>query len=575
MIGAFLYLSVCSIRNRIRLKIRRLREPRYLIGLAVGLLYLYGTIFRQSFAAKGARTRGFAAAGFAQIFGPLQLFGSLFLFLMAVLAWAWPGSRRGITFTQSEVQFLFTAPVTRRQLVHYKLLRSQFSLLFGSVIATLFLRPASLTSSWMVAVGIWLMLTTQSLYANGVALRRLSLSENGRSGWIGAGVPLAVLVIAVGIFAWTVERDWTTLTGLFGMAVVDECQRLALTTPAWIVLWPFRTLVQLPLSQSPSEFLRILPRVLGLIVIMYLWAVRGDASFEEASAAQAEKRASMGVGRGRRQVVQKANPTPFALGLEGRPEFAILWKNLILVGRYVSLKTLIRLLPLIVVIPLMIHNSRSAGVSTLIAGGAVILLGYTILLGPQLARNDLRQDLPNLQVLKTWPVSGTVLMRGEILAPWVLLTTLTWLFLLTAAAAAGSVRDLGTFSIVERVSYTASAMLVAPGILLAQLVVQNGIAVMFPAWIPTSTTRSRGIDAMGQRLLMMAGVLLTLVASLVPAAIVAGGVAFAWYWATHVVLIFVPAVIIAIVMIVECVIGIEVLGKIMDRTDVSEVDPNE
>ncbi|MCK7478232.1 MAG: hypothetical protein M0C28_13115 [Candidatus Moduliflexus flocculans] len=48
-----------------------------------------------------------------------------------------------------------------------------------------------------------------------------------------------------------------------------------------------------------------------------------------------------GEGRGRDAVHARA--------LDGPPETAILWKNLILVGRYVSLRTLLRLLPLIVV----------------------------------------------------------------------------------------------------------------------------------------------------------------------------------------------------------------------------------
>ena len=46
MTGAFFYLTICSLRNRLRVKLQRLREPRYAVGLVVGFLYLYNFAFR-------------------------------------------------------------------------------------------------------------------------------------------------------------------------------------------------------------------------------------------------------------------------------------------------------------------------------------------------------------------------------------------------------------------------------------------------------------------------------------------------------------------------------------------------
>ena len=46
VIGASLYIIVCSARNRVRLRLRRLREPRYLLGAMAGSAYLYFSIFR-------------------------------------------------------------------------------------------------------------------------------------------------------------------------------------------------------------------------------------------------------------------------------------------------------------------------------------------------------------------------------------------------------------------------------------------------------------------------------------------------------------------------------------------------
>ena len=45
MLIASLYITACTTRNRIRVRLRRLREPRYLIGALVGIAYLYFSIF--------------------------------------------------------------------------------------------------------------------------------------------------------------------------------------------------------------------------------------------------------------------------------------------------------------------------------------------------------------------------------------------------------------------------------------------------------------------------------------------------------------------------------------------------
>ena len=122
MTPAFVYLVACSFRNRVKSRLKRLRQPRYLAGLVVGVLYLY-LIFLRPGSRAGRPDMG---AGFTQFPAEaMQAAMSVVLFLVVALAWLVPGKRGAIEFTRSEVQFLFTAPVTRRQLIHYKLLRGQ------------------------------------------------------------------------------------------------------------------------------------------------------------------------------------------------------------------------------------------------------------------------------------------------------------------------------------------------------------------------------------------------------------------------------------------------------------------
>jgi hypothetical protein len=68
-----------------------------------------------------------------------------------------------------------------------------------------------------------------------------------------------------------------------------------------------------------------------------------------------------------------------------------------------------------------------------------------------------------------------------------------------------------------------SGIIGAPALVTPQYIVHNAVAIYFPAWVPTGMQQPRGVDAMGQRLIMMAGVVCSLLLFAVPGAI-AGGI---------------------------------------------------
>ncbi len=579
MTAVFLYLSARSMINRVRRWLRRLREPRYAIGFVIGLAYLYLMVFRQI--GRGGRSGGpssaLATSGIAGLF---PLVASVILFVVAALAWAWPGSSRAVTFTRAEVQFFFPAPVTRRQLLHYKLLRTQVGTLISTVILTVLFRRGSLVDGWMFFSGMWLGFAILNLYFTGVSLSRSSLLQHGASALRRQWVPIALVVGAIGVLVTAVARDWAVLAALGTPGeVMTELDRLAAHGVVSWLLWPFRAVARVPLAASAGEYWRALPAALAVLVVNYVWVIRSDAAFEEASADRAEKVAQMrsAIRQGRSLTI-KATPTPFVLAATGPVETAIMWKNLILLGRYVSLKTLLRLLPVVLVFALVVSGSQRGGVVTAAAMLCLMAIVMTVLLGPQIARNDLRQDLGRLVVLKTWPVRGATLLRGEILAPAALLTGIAWLCIVGGMFLVTSLPNRGGAAlslVLNRLSYGAAAMFVAPALILVQLVVQNGIAVMFPAWIAIGASRARGIDAMGQRLLLMAGILLTLALALIPAALVAGAAGFAVYWTMGIVPVILPAALGSAILVVECWVAVQILGRVLDRTDVSAIEPVE
>ena len=69
--------------------------------------------------------------------------------------------------------------------------------------------------------------------------------------------------------------------------------------------------------------------------------------------------------------------------------------------------------------------------------------------------------------------------------------------------------------------------------------------------------------------------ILTLVIALLPGVVIAGAVAAGIYFASGVLVVVIPSLIIACVLIGECWIAIEMLGRVLDRTDVLDVSPAE
>jgi hypothetical protein len=442
--------------------------------------------------------------------------------------------------------------------------------------ATLFMRPTSFANSWKFVTGVWVILMTSRIYFTGVSLYREGLRQRGIAG-IWKSAPPAIACGAVAIVAMTIYGNWSWLsTASSPQSFFEGLDRiLSSGSVAWI-LWPFRSLTRLPLAATTMAYLTALPGALIVLIVNYLWVLRADTAFEETAALIAEKRAGDSPARAQPRV-KGASATPFALAPTGRVETAIVWKNLIMVGRYASLRTLARLVPMVISLGLIASiASRQNGMATVAGFLCLLLVAITVLVGPMLARNDLRRDLGNLAMLKAWPLSGATLLRGEILAPAAMLTSIAWLLILAAASLAGNLR-VGVLAplIVDRLSYMFAALMLAPGMILAELTVLNGLAVLFPAWISTGATRSRGVDALGQRLFTTAGLLLTLVIALVPAAAVAGVVAGGIYLLSGVLVVVIPAAIITAVLIVECLLVVEMLGRVLDRTDVSAVSPSE
>jgi hypothetical protein len=567
--GIFLYLTACTIKNRIVRRLRRLRQPRYLAGLVVGLLYLYWFVVRNQLRAVRRGRFGLDPALLSSLAPDIVVVVAFLLWLALVAVWLLPSSQPAWRFAGAEVQFFYTAPVSRRTLLNYKLLRSQTGILFAVLIASLFggAATAAAAGRWSLLIGGWLLFATMFLHVQGVSLTKASIrAPTGRVPWR-AWVPMGIMVALSGLLVGAVAVHVPALAAMRASDAIRAAVELGKNGVAGVALWPFKVVVAPLLAPSLAAFAKAAAIALGLFAVNYWWVLQSDATLEEAAVA-AEKQQAAGT---RRALAPAVRAAPFALGVQGRPETAILWKNLILLGRYASARTLLRVLLPFVVLAIVAGASPKGIV---VAPLVLILAGFATFMGPYVVRNDLRHDMPRLAVLKTWPIRGGTLLVGELLAPALVLSVVVWCALAVVLALSGS-RSFLPLPLGSRVVLAIVAALVAPMLIAGQLIVQNAAVILFPGWIPTGGARPRGIEAMGQNILMFAGTLLALAVGVLPAAAVGAGVGFVLYQLVGWPGLLPAGCLVAAVLLLETGLALALLGRVLERTEPSQVEASE
>jgi putative ABC exporter len=577
MFAASFYIIVCSMRNRLRVRLRRLREPRYLLGAIAGIAYFYFTIFarlRGARAGSGRLTRDgrpgppVTPQTIIQAGGPLI---GLALLALAALAWLVPSKSSLLEFTEPEVQFLFPAPVSRRELLVYRILRSQIALLFGAVISGLFVPATTIAPRLRFAAGMWVMLVTIRVYFAGVTLARSRLSGSTAAARRVAWAPLAVIVAALGIVGAALVRAFTTQPMGNAREVLAGLSGALGSGAASVIVAPFQLLAR-PLLASGLEFVNALAWSAAVMVAVTLWVVRSDAAFQDMAAESAERRAERKASGG---APPKARATGWTLAPSGSAEGVFLWKNAMQMLRNTGGLALFRyVVPVLVMIVILttslMNGPRARGGAAVCCLIALGIASFAVMLGPQIVRTDLRDDLRHLELLKTWPLRPAAVIRGEMLWNGSLITGIAWTALVCGAIF--SAAAFPNLSILWRSSLSLTALLLAPALVFAQLTVHNATAVLFPAWVPLGNARPRGLDMMGQRLLLFAGVLIALAVFMLPGVIVGGALWFAFSRFIGAA-IFVPGAAICLAIVAIEVLAItEALGPAYERLDLTGIE---
>lgn len=492
--GATAYLFARSVVNRTRRMLRRLREPRFLVGLIAFVSYLAAV---SNSAAIVPRSPGMEAGRWLLL---------SFVLVPVLSAWVLGGDDEVVAFSEAEVQFLFPAPATRRSLLLYKVVHRGVTALLFVAFSTAVMGSRFSSHPLYFAVGIWFAFQTVDLHVAGSSRVRAWLAARGLSGWVRRLVTSAVVAAAaIGI-------GWSTVLRAPPAAGDDVASQLAWwggllgTAPLSWALAPFEAAPRVAVAQDFASFVARLPAAAAVLGIHVLWVLSANR-FEDGTVNAASRLGAMREGGRDRFGILRLSAVQLPLGARGPAWVGLAWKGLIGSIRVAPVRLVVVLGTMSIAVGVG-AASFVDGAGTLAALIAVLIAFYLAGLGPAVLRTDLRMDIGMIDVLRALPVRGREVVAGEVCGPWLLLTLGEWACLGAALVLAGDVAHLPQEARIAGAGMLAVELPVAT---LVGLLVQNAAVLWFP-----EVEGPGGFDLAGRRLLTLVATLLVLIGAGVP-----------------------------------------------------------
>lgn len=572
---AFAWLQAVSLYNNVRQRLRRLRQPKYLVGALAGGAYVYFFLFHRLLRVGNAPS-GFAMTpGIASAIASIVALG---LLLYVCADWIFAGDQAQLAFTEAEIDFLFPAPLTRTSLIHFSLLRSQLAIFFSAFLIGLLLRRGGGFSGHplLYVSGFWLLMSTLKLHGIAAPFTRERLLGLGLPSWL-RRVLAACVVLAIAVAcAWSMRGvlHWPTAAQAADIGQLRQWfEGIVASAPLSWLLAPFRWLVAPMFATDTAGFLHALPAALAILALHYAWAVRAQVSFEDAAIVHARKRAertaAMRGGRMRR-LPNKPRSEPFRLAGQGASWRAFLWKGLVAMGPLYRLRVwLVACAVVVAACQWLAADPARKGLLTGIGIAIPAIGAWLVFLGPMMMQHGLRRTFERMDVLKALPLRGWQVALGELATPAAVMCFAFWWLLLFGAQAIGAGHD--SFTVAQVVAAALALALVAPPLFGLMLCVPFAGMLYFPAWIVAPGSGGRGIEVMGQRMVFMFGYLLTVLVAALPAALLGGiGYLLGQWLGGPVVAMLLAAVGACVVFAFELACALRLLGRRIDRFDLSQ-----
>jgi ABC-2 type transport system permease protein len=569
MISAYVYLQVMTIINIVVQRVKRLKQPRYLIGAIGGLAYFYFFFFSNALRSDHSHTKS-QHLDLANVFTtPVLAISALILLVVALLNWLIPRNRAALQFSEAEVAFLFPAPVTRRMLIHFKLLRSQFAILLSSLFMTLVFGQLSILggNQFLHAIGWWLILSTINLHIIAASFTRERLLDVGINPTRRRIFILFVLIlIACGCW-WTlfhhlappIDADLVNQNTL-----INYANKVLESAPLSWFLLPFKLVVAPIFANNNQQFLYALGPALLILIAHYFWVIQSDVSFEEASIDLARRRAERitAVRDGNARFTNtplKPRTVPFRLSAKGFISIAFLWKGLIALGPLYRLRTWLIACAIIILGSLwLMADPNRIGTLNLIGGISIGIGIWLFIAGPMFMTRGLRKTLEHLDILKASPVHGWQIVLGELLPPITLMTFLLWLIILIGGLSFGAHSDNALITVSSTLITAIGTAIIAAPLSGLMLCVPFAGMLFFPAWIDMQGAGNNGIEVIGQRMVFFAGYFVLLFIVLIPVSVLGALALLLGYWLAGIITALILATVVS-----SLVLGVELYGAVI------------
>jgi ABC-2 type transport system permease protein len=577
--SAFGYLIVRGARNRIASRLKRAKNPRYALAMAIGVAYFWFVYFQPLWLrhSTARRTPGIDATG------PIwTVIGTAFLLVMAGIAWFVDNGPSNLALEKAEAAFILPAPVSRRGLIIYKVLRAQIAILTTVIVWTVLIRRGSARLPIpMQAIGVWLLFTTTNLHRTGAEIVKAAWWIRGggalRKHWAATGV---IILTIIGLAA-SIGLDYDALLAAWHRGVREWIVVFAAALasgPARVVLWPIHATLGPMVATSAAEWLAAIPWALLVLGVHLVWVTRVDEEAVGVAVDRATQRLEVLRDRlDRRKIAGRtARPTPAAilktipLASVGWPPMAIIWKNVLAMRRRtrngVTWFVILALLPSGIG-ALMAMDGGS--IATALALWGMIFAAEVAIAGPLLLRNDLRSDMINLTALKLLPLSGRTVVAAEILSAVMPLAAVeSGMLVLSAIASQFANRPL--LSPGDTVVVFVGGLPALVALNAALIGIQNAAPVLFPGWVKLDGLQTGGVEAMGQMVIVLSVFILLAIVVLLAPVVLASGIVYVLR-ARMAIGLAAGLLVGAAALAVEMGALILVLGRTFERTEPAEV----
>jgi hypothetical protein len=461
-----------------------------LVGLCVFVPWLGSALFLPTASGTGIETR------------QLERFGPALLLLYCVVNVVFSSHERAVYFSPAEVQFLFTGPFSRRQILAYKLL---LTLLVSVPVSLLMAAVVRVQHGWWAGVllGMALVSVFMQLFSILLGLFASTVGEHfySRGRWV-VGLAVAGAVGFVALYAG----------GSFTPESLANLGEVVFRSQAWqVISWPLQAFFDVMAARNVYDLPAPLFVSASVVLLLVVAVFALDAHYLEASAS-ASSRLYARIQRMRGRQVTVEEPTRERTALFAVPSLPywggigpIFWRQLTSAVRGMGRALLVLFLfGLAFGGPMLASGVGKAEMIVPTLGGVGVWLSVFL---TTLVPFDFRGDIDRMATLKTLPIVPWRLAVGQLLAPTLILAMMQWVIVAGCAALAP-----------EQWPILLAVALYIPAYCFLAVALENLLFLLFPVRIMAATPGD--FQALGRNVLLVAGKIAGLTVTLSAAAVV-------------------------------------------------------